>query len=133
MIPRIFALLGNVTLWVGYAFAALCLALLVYSFSQDGARDVATWVITLGRCNRCHYRVRHSLHSTWTKSLSAGAANPALSRWPKIRLKNLPSPRHYGAFQKARVPLLGPRRSHIVTGHFLSRSPTKKFFLLWES
>ena len=48
MIPRIFALLGNVTLWVGYAFAALCLALLVYSLSQDGARDVATWVITLG-------------------------------------------------------------------------------------
>ena len=48
MIPRIFALLGKVTLWVGYAFAALCLALLVYSFSQDGARDAATWVITLG-------------------------------------------------------------------------------------
>jgi hypothetical protein len=47
MIPGIFALLGNVTLW-NYAFAALCLALLVYSFSQDGARDVATWVITLG-------------------------------------------------------------------------------------
>ena len=48
MISRILALLGNVTLWAGYAFAALCLALLVYSFSQDGARDVATWVITLG-------------------------------------------------------------------------------------
>jgi len=48
MIPRILALLGNVTFWTGYAFAALCLALLVYSFSQDGARDVATWVITLG-------------------------------------------------------------------------------------
>jgi hypothetical protein len=48
MIPRIFALLGSMTLWAGYAFAALCLALLVYSFSQDGARDVATWVITLG-------------------------------------------------------------------------------------
>ena len=48
MIPRIFALLGNVTLWVGYAFAGLCLALLVYSFSQGGARDAATWVITLG-------------------------------------------------------------------------------------
>ena len=48
MIPRTFALLGNVTLWVGYAFAALCLALLVYAFSQDGARDLATWVITLG-------------------------------------------------------------------------------------
>jgi len=48
MIPRILAVLGNMTLWVGYAFAALCLALLVYSFSQDGARDVATWVITLG-------------------------------------------------------------------------------------
>jgi hypothetical protein len=48
MIPRILALLGNVTLWAGYAFAALCFALLVYSFSQDGARDVATWVITLG-------------------------------------------------------------------------------------
>ena len=48
MIPRILALLGSVTLWAGYASAALCLALLVYSFSQDGARDVATWVITLG-------------------------------------------------------------------------------------
>jgi hypothetical protein len=48
MIPRILAVLGNMTLWAGYAFAALCLALLVYSFSQDGARDVATWVITLG-------------------------------------------------------------------------------------
>ena len=48
MIPRILAVLGNVTLWAGYAFAALCLALLVYSFTQDGARDVATWVITLG-------------------------------------------------------------------------------------
>ena len=50
MIPRILALLGNVTLWAGYAFAALCFALLVYSFSQDGAHDVATWVITLGLC-----------------------------------------------------------------------------------
>jgi hypothetical protein len=48
MIPRILAVFGNMTLWAGYAFAALCLALLVYSFSQDGARDVATWVITLG-------------------------------------------------------------------------------------
>ena len=48
MIPRILAVLGNMTLWAGYAFAALCLALLVYSFSQDGARDLATWVITLG-------------------------------------------------------------------------------------
>ena len=48
MIPRILALLGSVTLWAGYAFAVLCLALLVYSFSQDGARDVATWIISLG-------------------------------------------------------------------------------------
>ena len=48
MISRVLALLGNVTLWAGYAFAALCLALLVYSFSQGGARDVATWLITIG-------------------------------------------------------------------------------------
>jgi hypothetical protein len=48
MITRIFALLGNVTLWAGYAFATLCLVILVYAASQDGARDVATWVITLG-------------------------------------------------------------------------------------
>ena len=48
MISRFLAVLGNVTLWAGYAFAALCFALLVYSFSQGGARDLATWVITLG-------------------------------------------------------------------------------------
>jgi len=48
MISRVLLVLGNVTLWAGYAFAALCFALLVYSFSQDGARDAATWVITLG-------------------------------------------------------------------------------------
>jgi uncharacterized protein involved in cysteine biosynthesis len=44
------ALLGNVVLWASYAFAALCLALLVYSASQGGARDVATWLITLSVC-----------------------------------------------------------------------------------
>ena len=48
MIARILALFGNVTLWAGCAFAALCVALLVYSFAHDGARDLATWVITLG-------------------------------------------------------------------------------------
>jgi hydrogenase/urease accessory protein HupE len=48
MIARILALLGNVTFWAGYAFMTLCLALLVYAVSQGGARDVATWVITVG-------------------------------------------------------------------------------------
>jgi len=97
MISRVLLVLGNVTLWAGYAFAALCFALLVYSFSQDGARDAATWVITLGlgvTAVIMGYAIRYIL---WTKSLSAGAANPALSRWPKVQLKNLPSPRHYRA------------------------------------
>jgi general stress protein CsbA len=44
------ALLGNVVLWVGYAFAAFFLALLVYAASQRGARELATWVITLSVC-----------------------------------------------------------------------------------
>jgi len=48
MISRILALLGTVALLVGCAFAALCVALLVYAFKHDGARDVATWVIMLG-------------------------------------------------------------------------------------
>src|SRR5262245_61013281 len=46
--PSYFCATWQCDAWVGYAFAALCLALLVYSFSQDGARDAATWVITLG-------------------------------------------------------------------------------------
>jgi hypothetical protein len=50
MIGRILALLGNVVLWVGYAFAAFFLALLVYAASQGGARELATWVITLSVC-----------------------------------------------------------------------------------
>jgi hypothetical protein len=50
MIARILALLGNVVLWAGYAFAAFLLALLVYAASQGGAREVATWVITLSVC-----------------------------------------------------------------------------------
>ena len=48
MITRSLALLGNVMFWAGYAFATLCLALLIYAVSQGGAPDVATWVITLG-------------------------------------------------------------------------------------
>jgi hypothetical protein len=50
MIGRILTLLGNVVLWVGYAFAAFFLALLVYAASQGGARELATWVITLSVC-----------------------------------------------------------------------------------
>jgi hypothetical protein len=50
MIGRILALLGNVVLWVGYAFAAFFLALLAYAASQGGARELATWVITLSVC-----------------------------------------------------------------------------------
>jgi|RhiMetdeSRZDD1v2_1073273.scaffolds.fasta_scaffold1162162_2 hypothetical protein len=50
MIGRILALLGNVVLWVGYAFAAFFLALVVYAASQGGARELATWVITLSVC-----------------------------------------------------------------------------------
>jgi hypothetical protein len=50
MIAQILALLGNVMLWVGYVFAALFLALLVYAASQGGAREVATWAITLAVC-----------------------------------------------------------------------------------
>jgi hypothetical protein len=50
MIGRILALLGNVVLWVGYAFTAFFLALLVYAASQGGARELATWVITLSVC-----------------------------------------------------------------------------------
>jgi len=49
MIGRILALLGNVVLWVGYAFAAFFLALVVYAASQGGAREL-TWVITLSVC-----------------------------------------------------------------------------------
>jgi hypothetical protein len=50
MIAHIFSLFGNVVLWASYAFAALVLALLVYAASQGGAREVATWVITLSVC-----------------------------------------------------------------------------------
>jgi hypothetical protein len=50
MIGRVLALIGNVVLWVGYAFAAFFLALLVYAASQGGARELATWVITLSVC-----------------------------------------------------------------------------------
>jgi|GEM_PF-985491 len=50
MIAHILALLGNVMLWAGYVFAALLLALLVYAASQGGAREVATWTITLAVC-----------------------------------------------------------------------------------
>jgi hypothetical protein len=50
MIAYMLALLGNVMLWAGYAFAAFFLALLVYAASQGGAREVATWVITLSVC-----------------------------------------------------------------------------------
>jgi hypothetical protein len=50
MIAQILALLGNVMLWVGYVFAALFLALLVYAASQGAAREVATWAITLAVC-----------------------------------------------------------------------------------
>jgi len=44
------ATLGNVMLWLTYAFAALLMALLVYAASQGGALDVATWVISLSVC-----------------------------------------------------------------------------------
>jgi general stress protein CsbA len=37
-------------LWVRYAFAAFFLALLVYAASKGGARELATWVITLSVC-----------------------------------------------------------------------------------
>jgi hypothetical protein len=50
VIAHILALLGKVILWAGYAFAALFLALLVYAASQGGAREVATWFITLSVC-----------------------------------------------------------------------------------
>ena len=50
MIGRVLALIGNVVLWAGYAFAAFFLALLVYAASQGGARELATWVITLSVC-----------------------------------------------------------------------------------
>jgi hypothetical protein len=50
MIAYILALLGKVILWAGYVFAALFLALLVYAASQGGAREVATWFITLSVC-----------------------------------------------------------------------------------
>src|SRR5215813_1465190 len=56
------------------------------------------------RYNPCHYRIRHSLHSWWTKSLSADAANPALSRWPKVQRKNLFSPRQYSSVQRLVPP-----------------------------
>jgi hypothetical protein len=51
IIAHMLTLLGNVVLWASYAFAALCLSLLVYAASQGGARDVATWVITLSVCS----------------------------------------------------------------------------------
>jgi len=44
------ALLGNMVLWTGYAFAAFFMALLVYAASQGGAREIETWVITLSVC-----------------------------------------------------------------------------------
>lgn len=47
MIAHMLALLGNVVLWASYAFAALCLAFLVYAASEGGAREASTWVITL--------------------------------------------------------------------------------------
>ena len=50
MIAHISALLGNVVFWAGYVFAGLFLTLLVYAASQGGARDVATWAITLAVC-----------------------------------------------------------------------------------
>ena len=50
MIVQILALLGNVMLWAGYVFAALFFALLVYAASQGGAREIATWAITLAVC-----------------------------------------------------------------------------------
>jgi hypothetical protein len=50
MIAHILAKLGNVVFWAGYAFSALFLTLLVYAASQGGARDVATWAITLAVC-----------------------------------------------------------------------------------
>ena len=53
MIVQILAQVGNVVLWAGYVFAALFLALLVYAASQGGARDVATWAITLAVCTAC--------------------------------------------------------------------------------
>ena len=49
MIAQILALVGNVVLWVGYIFAALFLALLVYAASQGGT-DVTTTAITLAVC-----------------------------------------------------------------------------------
>jgi hypothetical protein len=50
MIAHILAVLGKVVFWAGYAFAAFFLALLVYAASQGGAREVATWAITLSVC-----------------------------------------------------------------------------------
>jgi len=50
MIAHMLALLGNVVLWVSYAFAAICLTLLVYAASEGGAREVATWVIMVSVC-----------------------------------------------------------------------------------
>jgi len=44
------ARLGSVVLWASYVFAAFLLGLLVYAFSIGGARDVATWIITLAVC-----------------------------------------------------------------------------------
>src|SRR5262249_31092992 len=71
-------------------------------------------------------RVRHSLHSRWTKSLSADAANPALSRWPKVQLKNLFSPRQYSGVQIDYFPpwpaTVGPLS---VAGLFFRHSSTK--------
>jgi hypothetical protein len=49
MIAHILALVGNVVLWVGYIFAALFFALLVYAASQGGT-DVTTTAITLAVC-----------------------------------------------------------------------------------
>jgi hypothetical protein len=43
------ALFGNVVLWASYAFAALCLVLVVYAASQ-GEREIATWVVMLSLC-----------------------------------------------------------------------------------
>ena len=49
MIAHILALVGNVVLWIGYIFAALFFALLVYAASQGGT-DVTTTAITLAVC-----------------------------------------------------------------------------------
>ena len=50
MVAHMLALFGNAVLWASYAFAALCLVLLVYAASEGGAREVTTWVIMLSLC-----------------------------------------------------------------------------------